>query len=98
MFLIQFSLNKSVVDAVSINLKRHNIKIEHDFAEDPSWSSPGKPAGEMISMGQVAEMPKSNAFLTVTLSAPYEENGTQQEYVFGSAEYFLSMIIYLEFV
>ena len=86
-------VDKSVVDAVQSTFKANNIVIEHDIAEDPSWSSPEKPAGELRSMGQVAEMPKSNAFLTITLSAPYEENGTPQEYVFGSAEYFLFCLL-----
>lgn len=79
-------VNKSVLEEVS-KTYRTNIKmIEHIMADDPSWSTMVKPAGEMLNMGQVAEMPRSNAFLTITVSAPYKENNQDQEYVFGSAE------------
>ncbi len=80
-------VDETLLASVESNLRKDHIFVEHKIEENPSWRTPTKPAGEMRNMGRLAHLPKANALLTVTVCIPYLENGTEQLYVIGSAEY-----------
>ena len=79
-------VSKTVLEEASKTFRSNSKIIEHSMVDDPSWSTMVKPAGEMVNMGQIVEMPRSNAFLSITVSATYRENDQEQKYVFGSSE------------
>ena len=81
-------VDDTLIESLEANLKKDDIFLEHTVDNNPTWRTPTSPAGEMRSMGRLAHLPKSNALLTVTVCIPYTENGAEQLYVFGSAEYF----------
>lgn len=60
--------------------------VKGELADNISWSTPEQPAGEMQSMGDLAELPESNAFLRIKVCISYVEEKTQHEFVFGEAE------------
>ncbi len=80
-------VDETLMESLETNLNKEDVFVDHALENDPSWRTSTKPAGEMRSMGRLAHLPKSNALLTVTVCIPYTQNGVEQLYVFGSAEY-----------
>ena len=83
----------TVIENLETTMHKEDIFVEHILEDNPSWRTPTQPAGEMRSLGRLTHLPKSNALITITVCIPYQENGVEQFFVFGSAEYIRCFIL-----
>ena len=81
-----FLMDDDELAIVEKNFLQGSSSVKSGLAENICWSTQEQPAGEMRSMGQISELPRGNAFLTVKVSIPYKEDANNKEYIFGEAE------------
>jgi len=81
-------VDETLMESLSSNLNKEDIYFETDIIDNPTWRTPTQPAGQMRNLGRLVKLPKSNALLTITASTTFMENGVEQTYIFGDAEYF----------
>ena len=81
-----YLVEKEEIQMIEKVFRESAASVKGELADNISWSTPERPAGEMQSMGDLAELPESNAFLRIKVCITYEEEKTKHEFVFGEAE------------
>lgn len=81
-----FLIDESELAVVEKTFLKASSSVKSGLAENICWSTLEQPAGEMRSMGEISELPRGNAFLTVKVCTQYREESTNKEYIFGQAE------------
>ena len=80
-------VNDTLLEDFQQNLKKTERFVEHPCVDNPSWRTPEQPAGKAMDLGRVIKLPKSNAYLRLTVYSVYRENGVDMTFEYGRAEY-----------
>ena len=79
-------VDESKVEEFTTSIKNTGRFIDHLRVDNPTWRTPENPAGAMVDLGRMIQMPKCNALLRVRVSSEYNENGDVHRYEHGVAE------------
>ncbi len=79
-------VNDTLLEDFKHNLKDPSHFLTHVCEDNPNWRTPDKPAGDLVNLGKMIKLPKSNAYLRLTLYSLYRENGQEDTFEYGSAE------------